>query len=271
MKNVFIATILILLYNLASAQNTVLGKIVYDYSFVYNLKNPNDLYKDKMVLEFNKTSSVFKSQLLEETAELEKKRMLELFKKSSGNSIIDDGESLLRGTHIMYYNFYTAKLDYQYYPVGGTNYLIKEPLEKIDWKIEQVVKGIGGFGCQKATGKSHGRTYVAWFCTDIPYPYGPRKLWGLPGIILEAYDTENQISYKLNTVDLKPLPGKKIELPGNGVVTNHKEFDRMVSAMSKGALQDKNYAVSGGGTLTVTSSNESKSTQQRDLNPIDRQ
>ena len=218
------------------AQNTILGRIIYDYTFVQNTDNPNNPYRDKMVLQFNRTSSVFKSQLMVESEEAERKRLEVVINQAKGSrNIVENGQSLLRGSAVRYYNFYKEKLDYQYHPTGGNIYLIKQPLEKIEWMILNEVKGIAGFGCQKAIGKSHGRTYIVWFTTDIPYPYGPRKLWGLPGMILEAADTESQVVYKLLHVDLNPMPEEKVEMPRDGIITTHQEFNRMANATSNDA------------------------------------
>ena len=40
-----------------------------------------------------------------------------------------------------------------------------------------------GFGCRKAVS---GDTAIAWFTEDIPYPDGPSKSFGLPGLILRS-------------------------------------------------------------------------------------
>ena len=66
---------------------------------------------------------------------------------------------------------------------------IKEVAPSQTWKIEKETKKIGKFNCKKATTTFRGRTYTAWFTSDIPLPYGPWKLHGLPGLILEAYDS----------------------------------------------------------------------------------
>lgn len=61
----------------------------------------------------------------------------------------------------------------------------------IDWKIEDKTKKIGGFNCQKATALFKGNHYTAWFTSEIPVSFGPWKFYGLPGLILECYDSTN--------------------------------------------------------------------------------
>lgn len=60
-----------------------------------------------------------------------------------------------------------------------------------NWKIDKETKKIGQFTAQKATVNFRGRDYIAWFTSEIPVPFGPWKFKGLPGLILEVYDTDN--------------------------------------------------------------------------------
>jgi hypothetical protein len=46
-----------------------------------------------------------------------------------------------------------------------------------------------------------GRNYIAWYSPDIPKPYGPWKLFGLPGMILEARDKERKFHFEAMQID----------------------------------------------------------------------
>ncbi len=75
-------------------------------------------------------------------------------------------------------------------------YCEPESALKIAWKLfPNQKKKIAGFTCYKAEGDFRGRHYVAWYCPDLPYPYGPWKLHGLPGLILEAYDSKRKVNF----------------------------------------------------------------------------
>jgi len=80
----------------------------------------------------------------------------------------------------------------------GSNgvYLYKEKTPDIEWTIENEIKNIQGYVCQKATTTFLGRSYIAWFAREIPISNGPWKLGGLPGLILQASDTQNHYFFE---------------------------------------------------------------------------
>ena len=69
------------------------------------------------------------------------------------------------------------------------------------WIIQQDSdKQIAGYPCQLGYCHFRGRTWKAWFTTDIPVSNGPWKLAGLPGLILEAYDSAYHYHYTLTEI-----------------------------------------------------------------------
>ena len=63
-----------------------------------------------------------------------------------------------------------------------------EDLADMEWEPLSGDTTICGYPCQKATTNYHGRTWTAWYSTELPYDDGPWKLCGLPGLILKAED-----------------------------------------------------------------------------------
>lgn len=80
-------------------------------------------------------------------------------------------------------------------------FIISEDLEFIKWKLIPEKKTIGNYTCLKAVGKFKGREYTVWYTTEIPNVFGPWKLHGTPGTIVQAYDAENFIRFSLKKVD----------------------------------------------------------------------
>jgi hypothetical protein len=136
-------------------------------------------------------------------------------------------------------------------------YLIEAPLPAIDWKIITDTASFGGLHCQKATGHFRGRDYIAWFCPDLPVHSGPWKLNGLPGVIVDARDTKNEVVFAFDGVekttaslkipsiadkDPKDIPPIARDLnddpnlivpPARLVKTTQKEFDKLHETMMK--------------------------------------
>jgi GLPGLI family protein len=71
------------------------------------------------------------------------------------------------------------------------------------WELSNESKTILNYNCKKATTQFRGRTYDVWFTLDINYPYGPWKIFGLPGLILEVHDQQGGISFYAQRLEIK--------------------------------------------------------------------
>jgi len=81
-------------------------------------------------------------------------------------------------------------------------YVIQETVPKITWDIKNEFKQLNNIQCQKAEGYFRGRIYTVWFANDLSLPFGPWKLHGLPGIIMEASDSKKEIYYRAKKIKL---------------------------------------------------------------------
>lgn len=77
-----------------------------------------------------------------------------------------------------------------------TPWRYREAIEIPTWEIEDETKNILGYECNKAVTTFRGRKWMAWFTPEIPVQEGPWKLFGLPGLILEAYDAERDYVFE---------------------------------------------------------------------------
>lgn len=90
-----------------------------------------------------------------------------------------------------------------------TTYHCIEKAETPNWQlIPDSTSNIIGYPCQLAKTNFKGRTWFAWYAEDIPVSEGPWKLCGLPGLILRAYDAQQQ--FYLNAIGLEDLKGKEL-------------------------------------------------------------
>lgn len=84
-------------------------------------------------------------------------------------------------------------------------YLITDSVPEIAWKILPDTATIHGLSCQKATASVLGRVYTVFFAKDIPLPYGPWKLGGLPGLIVDAHDERREFSFTIVSGDAETV------------------------------------------------------------------
>lgn len=73
----------------------------------------------------------------------------------------------------------------------------------IEWELLDQHKSLLGYDCQLAKAHFRGRNWYAWYSMDIPVSAGPWKLFGLPGLIFEAYDEKEHYHYTLKGVEQK--------------------------------------------------------------------
>ncbi len=76
----------------------------------------------------------------------------------------------------------------------------EEDLPTLQWQLTQEQMNINGYECNEARCKFRGREWIAWFTIEIPVNTGPWKLNGLPGLIIRAYDSEDDYSWEAVTV-----------------------------------------------------------------------
>lgn len=65
------------------------------------------------------------------------------------------------------------------------------------WVLTAEKKEVNTIMLQKATTTWAGRNWIAWFTKDIPFQEGPYKFHGLPGLIIEVSDDQNNYKFSL--------------------------------------------------------------------------
>lgn len=148
----------------------------------------------------------------------------------------------------------------------GKEFLVIDSLPKLNWKLEQETKQIGGYNCFKATAvkepsktdfrnfrpkktddkkeeakKTSGETktnfednfelpkeivVTAWYTPEIPVNQGPENYWGLPGLILEINDGTTTIL--CSKIVLNAKDKVDIKPSKKGKVVSQKNYDETV-------------------------------------------
>ena len=65
------------------------------------------------------------------------------------------------------------------------------------WILTSEKKQLDNLTLQKATTTWGGRNWMAWFAKEIPFQEGPYKFHGLPGLIIEVSDDQNNYKFSL--------------------------------------------------------------------------
>lgn len=165
----------------------------------------------------------------------------------------------------------------------GKEFLIKDALPQLVWKMESETKQVGGYTCYKATAmkpvegsdfrnmrakdedkkdekkdekKQQSTNFMdgfempkevlitAWYTPEIPVNQGPEGYWGLPGLILEVNDGKTIILCSKVVMNTKEKA--EIKAPKVGKEVTQKEYDEIVTAKMK-EMQEMGVRPGGGG------------------------
>ncbi|MFV0604717.1 MAG: GLPGLI family protein [Niabella sp.] len=94
-------------------------------------------------------------------------------------------------------------------------FIVDDTIVSPVWNIGTDVRNIGNYKCQNAFTTYYGREYEVWFTNNIPVGYGPWKLNGLPGLILEAKSKDGELIFEATKVALSKTT-EVIEPPESG-------------------------------------------------------
>ncbi|MFC5284128.1 GLPGLI family protein [Pedobacter alpinus] len=111
-------------------------------------------------------------------------------------------------------NFSTKKTVFE------EDFIVKDSLRKIDWKITSEVREIAGYNCRRANAIIMDSIYVVAFYTDeIIVSGGPESFTGLPGMILGVVFPREHVNWFATKVTDIGVPDKDFIIPNKGKVT----------------------------------------------------
>lgn len=76
-------------------------------------------------------------------------------------------------------------------------FFVEDTTLQLQWNLQEETKEINGYHCKKATVNLRGRDWEVWYTPDIPMYYGPWKFYGLPGLIVAAYESSGKFWFQL--------------------------------------------------------------------------
>jgi GLPGLI family protein len=211
------------------------------------------MFEKTFILNFDKSASIYKEE-----------EKLDAPQSQSGGGMRMMG-SMTGGGGTYYKNVkdktYSVDKDFM-----GKEFLVKDSLANLKWKMEAETRVIGGYTCYKATAVKEASktdfrnfrpkkeeetkketdkpaeekktnfmgavqmpkeiTITAWYTPEIPVNQGPEGYWGLPGLILEVNDGKTIIL--CSKVVLNPKEKTEIKAATKGKVVSQKEYDETV-------------------------------------------
>lgn len=109
--------------------------------------------------------------------------------------------------------------------IFGSDFLISDSIQQIEWKITNEPRTIAGFECRKAVGRIFDSIVVIAFYTDEILPSsGPESFGGLPGMILGLAIPRMHTTWYATKLEVREITPKEIVIPKSGKKFNEKQF-----------------------------------------------
>ncbi|KEY18717.1 GLPGLI family protein [Kaistella antarctica] len=172
------------LANIAFAQNKL---FLYEYKFISDSTNNQNLKDEIMVLNIQKDRSEFYS------SERYASDSTQLAESKKGIMSMGFNKEMISDRVIKYPN--SNLINYITF-MSWDKFFVKQDID-LKWNLENEFSKILNYDVQKATTEFAGRKWIAWFTNEIPIQDGPYKFKNLPGLILKVEDSNKNHSFEL--------------------------------------------------------------------------
>lgn len=210
---------------MAQAQEPALARVIYEFTHIHDTLQPEKPHKEEMVLYIGQHTSLYGSYISERINQQIRKQMED---PAFDGHLTITGSS--RTTSESYYAQSAQQVFKELRSFLGEQYLVDDDYPEIDWEINDETKSVGGYTAQRATGRFKGRDYTAWFTADLPFQAGPWKLQGLPGLILEATDSREEVFFHYAGFETLTEGEATVSVPETAIATNRKALDKLEEA-----------------------------------------
>jgi GLPGLI family protein len=256
-------TICIIVFNV-KAQTPEMAKAIVHYKFSHlrDTTAKDKPYTENMVLFLGQSSSAYKSYDRKLQDALMRKQVEQQLAEQKGSGNVNIKVTGSKPTTRAEIYQFPAQNKMMRKELLITPYLIEEALPKIDWKITADTATFGTLALPKRQQPTLKAAIIPpGFAPTCLSARGPWKLNGLPGLIVEAYDTNKEVEFKFDgleqvlldkpavvATEAPPVPGgaviriggpednadpNLIAIPANAVKTSEKEFNKLQEAMRK--------------------------------------
>lgn len=190
------------LFSIVSSQtiqsDSLRGEFSYLLKYKSNTLTPDYITKEIFSLQISDSRAFFIS---ENKLKFDSAFSVEFNKKSS---IIDMSSIPAAKSNFL---IIQTNNNVQFYETVGMTLLSYDSPRIDNWNLINETKTINSIVCKKAEASYKGRVWTAWYSTEIPFPYGPYKFSGLPGLIVKITDKTEDYDFEL----VRSVPSSKLK------------------------------------------------------------
>lgn len=179
-------------FSLREKADTMAMRIMYRLEYAIDTLSVKCLYEPYMLeigrklTHYYSYNAYIRDSVQSEVYTFEKSKGMNAFTDITSSVIPEDQTA----TYYEIFRCIPSSSRYVLLRVENIDYCYSEKAEQTAWRLTERTDTVCGYRCQVAEGQLNGRQWTVSFSTEIPYPYGPWKLEGLPGLILKAEDSE---------------------------------------------------------------------------------
>lgn len=223
-------------------------EIIYKLTYREDSTNINHTAAENMILLIGKNISLFQSYKSYKMSVIMRRKNKEdtYAEWSKSNDFKNYVSRFLYSIYKNYPEGYITTTDHIFL-TGSFKY--EEDLNDFHWIILEDHDNYCGYNVQKAITNRYGRSWIAWFTSELPFNDGPYKFNGLPGLIIKLSDVENHYCFELNSIK-SPSPNTMIEMEKKDYIeTDKKKFFKMEDDFRNNFINNAKNAVSSNESL----------------------
>lgn len=269
-KNQILTIIFLLFFSVSFSQtatsDSLRGEFTYLLQYKPNTLNRDYVYKELFSLQISDKRAFFIS---ENRLKFDSIFMSQFNNKKDNSFNVD-----MRGLPPSKFKFLIIQTNdnSQFYEAAGMTLLSYNTPVIGNWKLVDETKVINSIVCKKAEVSYKGREWTAWYSTEIPFPYGPYKFSGLPGLIVKITDKTEDYDFELvKSVSSYNLKGKLVRINKaryhNAKLVTKKELAQAIISSKENAK----YELERMGTVFSDDQKRQKisETEKKGYNPIE--
>lgn len=120
-------------------------------------------------------------------------------------------------------------------PINGEDFILKDTIPNLNWKMMNDVRKIAGYDCRKAVAMINDTVAVIAFYTDeILLKGGPEGFTGLPGLILGLAIPRYNTTWFATKIEAINVPILDVQPPTKGKKTDtEKDFKKLIELYTR--------------------------------------